>query len=270
MRGDYLTSELHHPFGAVSSYDEIVACSPTLAAPPAVLQININHTNYINMKKITLSFILCFVIIVSAKSQSLYLENGQNGLEINGGFSTNNDISGFGGGVGYSFSGVFDLGISVGRFGFDQQLLGEDLNATTISPFASYLIIKQNEKIPVSFALNGSYQRIIYSNKVLRENNMDMNGNSFTIGSSLYCMFVASEAMKIQPSIGFNYITGKLKLEDSAGSYTESFNTTVFTLGMSLIFLTSPTNTFVVSPTLSFGDDVTTFGISLGFVFPQN
>lgn len=222
------------------------------------------------MKKVTLSFTLCFVIIVTAQAQSLFLEKDQNGFGISGGFSTNKDISGFYGGVGYSFSGVFDLGISVGRFGFDQQLFGEDLNATIISPFVSYLIVKQDEQIPVTFALNGSYERQIYSNTVLSDNDIDMNGNFFTIGASLYSMFEISEAMKIQPGIGFNYITGEIKLEDSAGSDTESDNTTVFTLGLSLVFQRTPTDTFVVTPAIGFGDDVTTFGISLSFIFPQN
>ena len=222
------------------------------------------------MKKITLSLILCFGIIVSAQAQSSFLEKGQNGFGITGGFSTNEDLSGFIGGVGYSFSGVFDLGISVGRFGFDQQFFGEDLNTTIISPFASYMIVKQDDQIPVSFALNGSYQRQIYSNRVLSDNNIDMTGNFFTIGASLFSTFDASEAMRIQPAIGFDYITGELKIEGSAGSESESDNTTLFTLGLSLIFQTSPTNTFVVTPALGFGDDVTTFGISLSFVFPRN
>jgi hypothetical protein len=222
------------------------------------------------MKKITISFILCFVIIISAKAQSLFLEKDQNGFGINGGFSTNDDLSGFIGGVGYSFSGTFDIGIYLGRFGFDQQFLGEDLNATTISPIVSYFIVKQDEQTPISFALNGSFQREIYSNRVLKDNNIDLIGNSFTIGASLYSLFVASEGMKIQPSIGFNYITSKLKFKDSTGSDSESFNTTVFALGLSLIFQTSPTNTFVVTPALGFGDDITTFGVSLSFIFPQN
>jgi len=222
------------------------------------------------MKKVTLSFTLCFLIIVTAQAQSLFLEKGQNGFGISGGFSTNKDISGFSGGVGYSLTGVFDLGISVGRFGFDQQFFGEDLNATTISPFVSYLIVKQDEQIPVTFALNGSYERQIYSNTALSDNDIDMNGNFFTIGASLYSMFEVSEAMKIQPGIGFNYITGEIKLEDSAGSDTESDNTTVFTLGLSLVFQRTPTDTFVVTPAIGFGDDVTTFGISLSFIFPQN
>ena len=188
------------------------------------------------MKKIALSIILCFGIMVSAHAQSSVLEKGQNGFGISGGFSTSEDISGFSGGVGYSFSGVFDLGISIGRFGFDQQLLGEDLNATTISPFASYFIIKQDEQIPVSFAVNGSYERQIYSNRLLSDYDIGMTGNFFTIGASLYSMLEVSEAMKIQPQLGFDYITGELKVEDSTESHTESGNNTLFTLGLSLIF----------------------------------
>lgn len=222
------------------------------------------------MKKILLSLILCVGVMVSAQAQSSFLDKGQNGLGINGGFSTNDDVSGFTGAFGYSFSGVFDLGISVGRFGFDQQFLGEDLNATTISPYASYFIVKQDDQIPVSFSLDGSYQRQIYSNQVLSDFDIDMTGNFFTIGASLYRIFEASEAMKIQPKIGFYYITGELKVEDSTGSETEDDNTTQFSLGLSLIFQTSPTNSFIVTPSLGFGDDVTTFGISLNFVFPQN
>lgn len=222
------------------------------------------------MKKIILSLFLCVGVVCSAQAQSSFLDKGQNGFGINGGFSINDDVSGFTGAVGYSFSGVFDLGLSVGRFGFDQQLLGDDLNVTTISPFASYYIVKQDDQIPVSFSLNGSYQRQIYSNRILSDNNIDMSGNFFTLGTSLNSTFEATEAMKIQPEIGFHYITGELKVEDSTGLDTESDNTTLFTLGLSLIFQTSPTNTFVVTPSLGFGEVVTSFGISLNLVLPHN
>lgn len=222
------------------------------------------------MKKIILSLVLCFGILISAKAQSSILEKGQNGFGINGGFSTNEDVSGFSGGVGYSISGVFDLGISVGRFGYDQPFLGEDLNTTTISPFVSYIIVKQDEQIPVSFGLNGLYQRQIYSNRVLSDYDIDLTGNFFTIGAWLYSMFEYSEAMKIQPEIGFNYTTGEFKFEDPTESDTESSNNTRFALGLSLIFQTSPSNIFIVTPSIGFGDDVTTFGISLNLVFPQN
>jgi hypothetical protein len=97
-----------------------------------------------------------------------------------------------------------------------------------------------------------------------------MTGDYFTIGASLFTDIEASDAMKIQPRAGVNYITGETKIEDSTGSQTESDNSTVFNLGLSLIFDTSPSNSFVVTPSLGFQEDVTTFGLSLSFVLPQN
>jgi hypothetical protein len=111
---------------------------------------------------------------------------------------------------------------------FRPKLFGENLNATTISPFVSYLIVKQEEQIPVTFALDGSYERQIYSNTVLSDNDIDMNGNFFTIGASLYSMFEVSEAMKIQPGIGFNFFTGKLNSKILQGQIPKVITTTVF------------------------------------------
>ncbi len=223
------------------------------------------------MKKIILTFLILGCITSLTFAQSSYLEKGQNGFGIDGGFSTNDDVSGFSGGFGYSFSGVFDLGISLSRLGFDQQLLGEDLNATVISPYASYIVIKQDQSIPVSFSLGGSYQRQMYSNDVLSNNDIDMTGNYFTIGASLFTDVEASDAMKIQPRIGVNYSTGETKIEDSSGnSESEDDNTTGFNLGLSLIFETSPNNSFVVTPAFGIQDEVTTFGLSLSFIIPQN
>jgi hypothetical protein len=222
------------------------------------------------MKKLILTFLIFGSISTITFAQSSYSEKGQNGFGISGGFSTNEYISGFSGGVGYSFSGVFDVGISLSRFGFDQQLLGEDLNATVISPFVSFLPIKQDDSTPVSFGINGSYQKQLYSNDVLSDNDIDMTGDYFTIGASLFTDIEASDAMKIQPIAGVNYITGETKIEDSTGSETESDNSTVFNLGLSLIFETSPSNSFVVTPSLGIQEDVTTFVLSLSFILPQN
>jgi len=222
------------------------------------------------MKKIILSIFLCLGFMASALAQSTVLEKGQNGFGISAGFASNEDISGFSGSFGYSFSGVFDLGVTIGRFGFDEQLFGDDLNLTSISPYASYYIVKQDERTPVSFSIDGSYHREIYSNRALSDFDIDMTGNFFSIGASLYSMFVSSETMKIQPGVGFSYITGELKIQDEFESVTESDNTTVFSLGLSLIFETSPTNIFVVTPSLGIGDNVTTFGVSLSFILPQN
>lgn len=222
------------------------------------------------MKKIFLTLIIFGSISTITFAQSSYLEKGQNGFGISGGFSTNENLSGFSGEVGYSFSGIFDLGVSLSRFGFDQQLLGTDLSATVISPFVSFLPIKQDDSTPVSFGITGSYQKQLFSNDLLSDNDIDMTGDYYSIGASLFTNIEVSNTMKIQPKAGVNYITGKTKIEDSIGSETESDNSTVFNLGLSLIFETSPSNSFVVTPSLGIQEEVTSFGLSLSFILPQN
>lgn len=223
------------------------------------------------MKRVILTFLIFGCISSLTFAQSQYLERGQSGFGLNGGFSSNENLSGFSAQVGYSISGVFDVGISGSRFGFEQQLLGEELNATVISPFVSYLVIKQDESRPLSVSLNGAYQREIYTNDVLSNNNIDMTGNNFTFGVSLFSDFQASEAITIQPEIGASYITGETEATDSSGIIlSSSVSTAVYNFGLSLIFESSSNNDFVVSPALSIQDEITTFGLSLSYIIPQN
>src|SRR5690625_2908956 len=111
------------------------------------------------MKKALLLLIVCFGIASTVQAQSSILEKGQNGFGIDVGFSSSEGTSGINGVFGYSYAVVLDLGISIGRFSFDPQIMGEKLNETSISPYVSYFIIKQDVKIPVSIDFHGSYSR---------------------------------------------------------------------------------------------------------------
>lgn len=92
-----------------------------------------------------------------------------------------------------------------------------------------------------------------------------MTGNYFSIGASMYRMYEASRDMSIQPAIGFTCITGAHKVRNITQPVE---NTAVDTPGLPLIFHTSATNILVATPLLSFGDDVTTFGITLSLTRP--
>jgi hypothetical protein len=220
------------------------------------------------------SFITVFIIFLfscSIYGQGAYLERGQSGFGIGGGFSTNEDVTGIGGSVGYSVNGIFDFGIGVESFSFDQKLLGADLSATVISPSLTFYALKQNDEIPLSFAIGAGYDWQMYSNDVLDDFNIDMTGGFFSIGGSLFGYFKASESFRIQPSIGFSYITGEVKLEDNAGNEeSEKDDTTVFGIGLGLAFNISPKNIFVISPRVGISEGTTTFGVGLSFILGTN
>lgn len=214
----------------------------------------------------TIIFISLFSVTVFG--QGAFLEKGQSGFGIGAGFVTNKDVTGFGGIIGYSVSGILDFGVSLNRFNFDQKLLGSDLSATVISPIVTFYALKQNEDIPFSFSIDASYDWQNYSNDVLDNNNIDMTGGFFSAGSSLFSNFRASSSMRIQPSISFSYVTGEVILEDNNGNEkTEKDNTTVFDFSLALAFDTSPNNIIVVKPRVSINEGTTSCGIVFVYIF---
>ena len=223
------------------------------------------------MKSLFTVLFMLSAVCSSIYGQGAYLERGQSGFGIGAGFSTNEDVTGIGGRVGYSVNGIFDFGIIVESFSFDQKLLGADLSATVISPSITFYAIKQNDEIPLSFAIGAGYDWQTYSNDVLDDFNIDMTGGFFSVGGSLFGYFNASESFRIQPSIGFTYVTGEVKLEDSNGNEeTEKDDTTVFSLGLGLAFNTSPNNIFVISPRVGISEGTTSFAVGLSFIFGTN
>lgn len=213
------------------------------------------------------SVIIVFLLSTSIYGQGAYLDRGQSGFGFGASISTNKDATGIGGSVGYSFSGLFDFEIGVGRYSFDQKLFGEDLSATVISPNVTFYALKQNEDLPLSFAIGAGYDWQTYSNKVLDDNNIDMTGGFLSVGGVLFRYFQASNSFRIQPSVGFSYFTGEQKVKDNKGNETtEKDDTTVFSLALGLAFNTSPTNVFVISPRIGISEGTTSFGVALTFI----
>ncbi len=224
------------------------------------------------MKKLLFIGLIAGVLTSQLFGQSAYLDKGDSGLGFNGAYTSTDNTTGYSLAAGYSFSGILDLGFSLNRTGFDQQLFGADLNATTISPAVSYFLLKQDEfeSMPLSLSLDASYQRQFYTNDVLDENDITMSGNFFTLGSSLYRDFRLSDQIKIQPALGYTYITGSTKLEDGQGNTSsEDDNTSVFSVGASVIFNSSPTGVFAVMPVVGFQEETTSVGISLSYIIKQ-
>ena len=220
----------------------------------------------------TLFTIFIFIVFtITVHSQGSFLEIGQSAFSIGGGFSSNKDVTGFGGSVSYSVSGIFDFGVSIDHFSFKQQLLDEGSSATVISPSIAFYALKQNEDNPFSFAIGAGYEWQNYSNDVHDEYNIDMTGSFFSIGASLFGYYTQSIYMRIQPSISFTYVTGEIKVKDNNGNEeTEDDNATVFGFGLSLGFDISPKNIFAITPRVSYSEGTSSFGLGLAFIFSTN
>ncbi len=218
-------------------------------------------------------FITFLVVVCSANvaySQGDYFEKGVSGFEVDAGFFSNDDLSGLGGGFGYSISGIFDLGLSVSRVSFDEKLAGEDMHATAVSPYVTFHVIKQDSiRFPISVSIGGAYERDSYSSDALDLLDWELKGDYFAFGFSVFKNVSTSPAMAIQPRGSFSYVTGSTEISDKYGnSERESNNTTSFEIGVSLLFKTSPTTTFRLHPGISINEDNTTFSLGVGLIVP--
>jgi len=217
----------------------------------------------------TILFLTC-----SIHAQGKFLAKGQNGFGLSVSFASNEDASSIGASAGYSIKGMFDFGLGFARASFDQELEDADenpaeLSATAISPYVTFHAIKQEpDKFPLSIALGAAYEHDSYSSDALDDFDLTMSANSWLFGGSVYSNIDITPHFQLQPRGGVTYISTKSKLEDDAGnSISDTETTTVFGLGLSLVFKTSERNKFAVSPGLSVTDDNTTFSIGAGFVF---
>jgi outer membrane usher protein FimD/PapC len=218
------------------------------------------------MKKLQLIILTAIFLPSIAFSQGEYLEKGQNGVGISAGFSTNKDANAFGAGVGYSFSGIFDIGFSYTRATSDDE---PEISANNILPSVSIHLLKQNENLPISISFSAGYVKGFYSSEFLDEYDLDMSSSGFIVGGSIFGKMKINPNFSIMPSFGISYYSLTLKLEDQYGDYIdEDDSTTNINLGLPLLFDMN-NNLLVISPGVSINDDYNTFVVDLSFVFPN-
>lgn len=220
------------------------------------------------MRSFQLIFITLIIFVSTNFAQGKYLNRGEDGYGFGAGFATNENMSAFAGGFGYSIQGIFDLGFYIGHTGFDQQLFDEDVSATLFSPFISFYPLKQNAEIPFSVSLDAGYQWQFYSNDVFDENEIEMTGRYFNIGGTVFGYVKTSTYFGIQPTIGVRYTTGEIEIEnDNDLSFGSDNDITTFIIGVDLVFETISTNKLVIVPRVAVNDNNTTVGLGLEYIF---
>ncbi len=222
-----------------------------------------------SMQRLFLVSCLIACITCSLYPQGAYLERGLSGFGATAGFSSNENVSGFSLSAGYSFSGVFDIGMTVARLSLDREIIGSDGSSVSISPGIAYYPLKQDAAgTPVSIAVSARYIRESYSSDELDRLNISLTADFFSFGGSVFRDFYFSPAAYFQPYAGIGYLTGSSKVEDAAGnSVSTDYTTTLFGFGTSIIFNSPARNRLGVLTGLVIDKDRTTFSMSVVYVF---
>lgn len=208
-----------------------------------------------------------FILSSTIVAQGTFVEKGKNGFTIGGGYLDNNEALGFGGHIGYTFSGILDLGFSVDQVNFNNP---SDLSSTDFSPFIK-LYLKPN--FPLQLYLNAGYKYQKYNNDIMDDYGIDMNGNYYEVGVTMYSTVInIFEKVGIQPSFSFNMVGGDVKVYDS--EYTlevDDNNRTLYGLGISLVYdNTTNDNKIIFSGNVELDKKVTRYSSGISFVFSGN
>lgn len=210
--------------------------------------------------------LMSLLFVASSFAQGEFLEKGTNGFGVGAAFANNSDVTTFGADIGYSVSGQFDFGISIAR-----GSLGDlDMTATVINPYVVIHVLKQDTvNFPISVAIGAGYEHDSFSADWLKALDLDLTGDYFLFGGAVYMNIPSGPRMIVQPRASFTLITGETEVSDSFGnSESEDDNTTVFTLGITLVFKSSLSSIVTVGPSVTFGENNTSFGVRLGYVVP--
>jgi hypothetical protein len=201
-------------------------------------------------------------------SQGYYVQRGQNAFGIETGYSSNKDASSFGGSLGYSAKGIFDIGLSISQISFVQQLAGEVLSATSLVPSITVHAIKQSEINPFSIAISVSYESDSYSSAALDQNYLKLTADGYTVGATVYGDIETSPTVKVQPSVGLTYFSTTAELKDTySNSLTTKDDGTVVRAGFALLFQTNEKTILGIRPSIGIHKSESSFLLNAGIIF---
>jgi len=169
------------------------------------------------MKKI-LSTELLLVFCGLTFSQGAFLQKGTSGFEASATATGMNDSSYRGQTrLGYSSFGLVDFGFSVGA-GKTRQIkndIGPGTNFMSIRPDLAVFLVKQDSRIPISLALNGSAEMDDYYSNYLSQNYLRQYGNIYSLGATAYRNFSLNDKVKLISSVAGQYNWERTVLRDS-------------------------------------------------------
>jgi hypothetical protein len=162
-----------------------------------------------------------------AFSQSAVLDKHTSGVEFGASVTGQTDKSYVGlAHIGYSFLGVFDAELSIGpgKTLQNKDSVGSGLRYLAFSPSLAIFFLKQGEHVPLSIALNASYESDAYFSDSLNQNNLQLDGSVYSIGATAFRKFELSKKISLLANVGVKYCLERDVLGDDYGvvSYTDN------------------------------------------------
>lgn len=222
------------------------------------------------MKKATLFLFLLglFGIPLSQNAQAQFGPFVEKGFGVAGGFSKANNSTTFGGTAGYVVLDPLELGLDVRQANSDQN----DFSRSGVGPYLAVYPLAQAGQIPLSVSLSGSYSFDSFSGggtDQFESRGGDLSGNTMNFGGSIFRVIEVGKLVEVIPAAGVTYAEVKTEATAQGETQTNTEETTSFGASVSFSFEASEAVKIVATPSASFSDDNTAFGLSASLVVPQ-
>ena len=214
-----------------------------------------------------LILIILYFCTASSYAQGEYLQDGTNGFEIDGnlsGYSYSGNFSlGYGGKIGYSVEGVFDMCLELSRFNDDSSQSTEGAHMTTYFPYIVFHLAKYNHfGHPLGLSFLIGYTKSTYSaddNEIV----VTSEPGRFQAGFLLYQNLMKSPDWTFQPNFEI------LFKKDPGGNSVFKLNSTI-KLGIAAYIKMGKNRRRVlkIGPSIGFSGDYTIIEVKAGVLWP--
>ena len=176
-------------------------------------------------KRALIAASLFSLVVGTAMGQSAYLDNGVNGTGLTVDMAWNTSrLEGIGLSAGYSISGILDLGLALNVVYDEIELFiaeGETKTSDSREINGSILynvyVIKQQDEVPLSLQIIGSYGLSRTSSELLEKQNVTRRGSGFTVGTILTRDFTIDPGWAVRLGLLVDYRSYQYTIEpDSA------------------------------------------------------
>ena len=199
-------------------------------------------------KKILLTpfLILLLLLFFSAEisAQSSLTKNGLNGAMFDGytSFDIDNIIGGFGGRLGYSIGGILDVG-AVFSLSYGEVESG-DSSETNIGLRYGIMLLKQEDRVPVSLQLEGEYGYSFVESEYFTDQSpqLQREGQGYDLKMRLYRDVGSDEDSMTRLGLfggmrSYNYTTQSIDLVSAEEQTFYTQRDTSFLYGISIDFI---------------------------------
>lgn len=215
------------------------------------------------MKKTLLYGLVLFLFNITASEANAQLGPGlytEEGFGVTPGVATTGDVTEISALAGYAFS-PFELGLQGDRTSID----GVDLTVTGVGPYVAAYPVRQEDDYPLSAMISSSYSHYFFSGALAE--GVDISGNMFTVGLTTFRTHEMSDNLKTVFLTGLTYSRESVE----GGGSSDSDDGVSYSIGLSLLFGSSESEYFAVTPSISmpFDEGDTAYGISVSLISPE-